>query len=725
MKHFIYTVIVILSVVVPTFFIAQRYFDKRHETLIPGKENPIPVHSDARTQKDFYWEKYDWLRRLTVDAYDSAHTSEIDKSAALSFLDNVCKAYAFEAEPEDFIRLEKEGQALLAAGNTDPLISIWYGIVLYENGEPDQAVPFLDAAEIWDRSHRYPRIHAFFAYEVKAKLYSNKQDTYPETARRLYFRVMTYIVQALSKNEFQKSESHIAYRLLNEMEYDPDDFDLYRMITPILKKNKRIDPWLQNMIQAEEQINLAWKARGSGWAKDVTEEGWKGFRKHLGMAREALMKCWSLNKDRPEAAARMITVTMAGHDTERLWFDRAVRAQMDYAPAYLTYGDAIDPKWGGSVEQQMNFLEECLKTGRFDTDVPLYYFYMYRKIAGERKLAHWRTMFRKDKVHKNMRYLFEQLMKEPGRSRQRKRIQTQWAIVEAWCGDYEKAGALLDELDVRINLRKGFWGKALAWNILDWETLEAEIEAFTGPYREALVTAQSLVDSGKMAPAIDIFKGVMKLEPCNTPVFAFLRDRVATLEMGTLGEYESYPVLHKAILGNHPEVVRFLVDNGAGINAKNSYYSTPLYLAAMKKNADVAGYLIQHGADPNLFCYGRRTPLHMALGKKQHDLAMMLIQNGANINVQDYWGRNALHYALQYEDPAIAKTLIRAGVEVNAATEGKWTPLHYCAKNGYTEVAKMLLDRGADPNAKTKDGRTPLMMAQKKNNKEIEALLRP
>jgi hypothetical protein len=373
----------------------------------------------------------------------------------------------------------------------------------------------------------------------------------------------------------------------------------------------------------------------------------------------------------------------------------------------------------------MNFARECLKTGRFDTDVPLYFLFMHRKIAGEREGNRWRAVFRQERVHQDMRHLFEHLMKESGRSRQRSRIQTQWALVEAWCGDYEKARALLKDVNVRVNIKKGFWGKALSWSTRDWETVEAEIEAFTGQHRKALLEAPSLIGAGEVEQAVDIIKHIMTLESNNAPVFIFLRDRVALLEMGTLGKNESYPVLHLAAKGNHLNIARFLIENGADINARNSYHATPLYLALKRKKADVAEHLIQQGADSNKRCFGQRTPLHMALKTKQHDLAMMLIEKGANINDRDYWGWSPLHYALRYENPAIAKTLIRAGAEVNVATVQKWTPLHYCAYNGYTEVAKMLLDRGADRKTKMKDGRTPLMMAQKKNNKEIEALLRP
>jgi len=43
------------------------------------------------------------------------------------FLDQICKAIAFQAEPDEFVRLEKQGEAIISAGNTDPLIFLWYG----------------------------------------------------------------------------------------------------------------------------------------------------------------------------------------------------------------------------------------------------------------------------------------------------------------------------------------------------------------------------------------------------------------------------------------------------------------------------------------------------------------------------------------------------------------------------------------------------------------------
>src|SRR5262249_4269138 len=119
---------------------------------------------------------------------------------------------------------------------------------------------------------------------------------------------------------------------------------------------------------------LAWQARGGGWASTVTPQGWAGFKEHLEKAAQHFSEAYKLGPQYPEAAAEMITVAMAGGapdgETPRLWFDRAVKAQLDYLKAYQNYLFSLMPRWGGTHEQMYMFGRECLQTNRFDTFVP-------------------------------------------------------------------------------------------------------------------------------------------------------------------------------------------------------------------------------------------------------------------------------------------------------------------------------------------------------------------
>jgi hypothetical protein len=82
----------------------------------------------------------------------------------------------------------------------------------------------------------------------------------------------------------------------------------------------------------------------------------------------------------------MNEVAMGDHGGKpdmRAWFDRAVAAQMDYFDAYRSFIWALRPRWHGSHEEMLMFGDELLRTGRFDTCVPFYYFKVVADIASE------------------------------------------------------------------------------------------------------------------------------------------------------------------------------------------------------------------------------------------------------------------------------------------------------------------------------------------------------
>jgi hypothetical protein len=83
-----------------------------------------------------------------------------------------------------------------------------------------------------------------------------------------------------------------------------------------------------------------------------------------------------LRPDRPEAAAMMMNVAF-DRDPEsaepRRWFDRAIAAQFDYAPAYRGMLEHLRPHPGESVAMVLSFGDACRATERYDTMVPQLY----------------------------------------------------------------------------------------------------------------------------------------------------------------------------------------------------------------------------------------------------------------------------------------------------------------------------------------------------------------
>ena len=61
------------------------------------------------------------------------------------------------------------------------------------------------------------------------------------------------------------------------------------------------------------------------------------------------------------------------------------------------------------------------------------------------------------------------------------------------------------------------------------------------------------------------------------------------------------------------EAVRSLLENGAYVNAKDEFGSTPLHLASSEGSYETMRILIEHGADVAAKDTSDRTPLHMAL----------------------------------------------------------------------------------------------------------------
>jgi uncharacterized protein len=58
--------------------------------------------------------------------------------------------------------------------------------------------------------------------------------------------------------------------------------------------------------------------------------------------------------------------------------------------------------------------------------------------------------------------------------------------------------------------------------------------------------------------------------------------------------------LHAAVAGRSFEVVRLLVEAGAGVNGQQQGGFAPLHEAVNRNDAELASYLLAHGADPRL-----------------------------------------------------------------------------------------------------------------------------
>lgn len=137
-------------------------------------------------------------------------------------------------------------------------------------------------------------------------------------------------------------------------------------------QDAHIPAWLGDGLRGTVRIGNAWAWRSSGWAKDVTPEGWRGFETNLTMADTLLTKAWQANPKDPYIPAFGCTVAGAKKSsaTMETWMLRSMTACFDHPDAFNTMLNFLEPRWGGSYPRMLALGCDCADTGRFDTKVP-------------------------------------------------------------------------------------------------------------------------------------------------------------------------------------------------------------------------------------------------------------------------------------------------------------------------------------------------------------------
>lgn len=136
--------------------------------------------------------------------------------------------------------------------------------------------------------------------------------------------------------------------------------------------------------KGEAYIDMAWNARGEGYANTVTPEGLKIFYDNIAIAEIALNQAWKLNPKDPRIADGMMQVELAqgqGRSRMELWFDRAMKLDPNDYFACNRKSLYLEPKWHGSVQDVLNFGRECLQNTNWGGQVPLVLVYVHNAIC--------------------------------------------------------------------------------------------------------------------------------------------------------------------------------------------------------------------------------------------------------------------------------------------------------------------------------------------------------
>ena len=176
--------------------------------------------------------------------------------------------------------------------------------------------------------------------------------------------------------------------------------------------------------------------------------------------------------------------------------------------------------------------------------------------------------------------------------------------------------------------------------------------------------------------------------------------------------------LHVAVDFNNVEIINILAEHGANIDAKSNLWQTPLLLAVNKGQPNVAKLLIEHGASIDFKNADEETALHIAIRYNQVHMTAILIESGADVQAQDSYGFTALSAIMRYQRWEILEVVISNGVNINAPLTG---PLFYNGKFLSNEVVrrndynliKMIIQDKISLLSKNNQGETPLEFSLK------------
>jgi ankyrin repeat protein len=150
-----------------------------------------------------------------------------------------------------------------------------------------------------------------------------------------------------------------------------------------------------------------------------------------------------------------------------------------------------------------------------------------------------------------------------------------------------------------------------------------------------------------------------------------------------------------------------LIKQGINVNARDSWGSTPLHIAASYGNYAIAKLLLDKGALVDAPDNEGYTPLHRAVRADEEDIVRLLLDAGAQINAQTHDEQTPLHMATNGK---VVKLLLDKGASITVQDDVGHTPLHHAIMHDDSDVARPLLEAGARVDVQDKSGATPLDM---------------
>ena len=339
-----------------------------------------------------------------VKAYEQAgHTNpKWDEPAKLA-LTEFARSRAKIADTDPAV-ISANVTTAIRAGCDDPMVNYLYIKYALDQSTSKEAVTkaFCKVAKEMQQSS-YPPIRKFYAAFRAVNQFTwanNYPRQLPPEIADLNRQINDNMGVLIEDQTLPDEEIYdVCHEFLEMWKGDKDAYQTYYKRTETSLFQNWPNASTSWLLKGEAYLQMAWLARGGGYADKVAPEGWKLFTENLATAETALKKAWEINPRDERVPTIMIRVDegqQKNRDDMELWFDRAMALNPNNYEACKNKLHYLYPQWYGSRTEMIAFGKQCVASTNWGGFVPLVLvdahtdYNLFSQASEEEKQTYWK-----------------------------------------------------------------------------------------------------------------------------------------------------------------------------------------------------------------------------------------------------------------------------------------------------------------------------------------------